>query len=111
MALQRQTAISADHPMVDEFWETYEYLETIGSGERRIVNHSRDPQRIAINLNDFVARASQFNQPVPDLKLLRAYLRDSRRHKLIDANLTVNSAIKTTSTGAGVAVRCWVFRA
>ncbi len=111
MAQQRQTAISADHPMVNEFWETYEYLETIGSGERRIVNHSRDPQRIAINLNDFVAKASQFNQPVPDLKLLRAYLRDSRRHKLIDANLTVNSAIKSTSTGAGVAVRCWVFKA
>lgn len=109
MAMERQSAISADHPLVNEFWETYEYLESIGAGERPVVNHSRDPQRIAINLNDFLARAAQHNQPVPDLKVLRNYLRDSRRHKLIDANLTVNSAIKLDSLGKGAAIRCWVF--
>jgi len=110
MAIERQSAISADHPLVNEFWETYEYLESIGNGERAVVNHSRDPQRIAINLNDFIAKAAHHSQPVPDLKLLRAYLRDSRRYKLIDANATVNSQIKTNSLGAGVAVRCWVFK-
>lgn len=110
MAMERQSAISADHPMVNEFWEVYEYLEAIGNGERNVVNHSRDPQRIAINLNDFIARAAHHNQPVPDLKLLRGYLRDSRRYKLLDPNLTVNSCIKTNSVGTGVAVRCWVFK-
>lgn len=110
MALERQSAISADHPLVNEFWETYEYLETMGNGERNIVNHSRDPQRIAINLNDFMAKAAHYNQPVPDLKVLRAYLRDSRRYKLLDPNLTVNSCIRTNSLSTGVAVRCWVFK-
>lgn len=110
LALERQSAISADHPLVNEFWETYEYLETMGNGERNIVNHSRDPQRIAINLNDFMAKAAHYNQPVPDLKVLRAYLRDSRRYKLVDPNLTVNSCIKTNSLSTGVAVRCWVFK-
>jgi len=110
MALERQSAISADHPLVNEFWETYEYLETMGNGERNIVNHSRDPQRIAINLNDFMAKAAHYNQPVPDLKVLRAYLRDSRRYKLLDTNLTVNSCIRTNSLSTGVAVRCWVFK-
>ncbi|HFL2042589.1 TPA: bifunctional DNA primase/helicase, partial [Stenotrophomonas maltophilia] len=99
-------AISADHPLVNEFWETYEYLESTGNGERPVVNHSRDSQRIAINLNDFLAKAAHHSQPVPDLKLLRTYLRDSRRHKLLDPNLTVNSSIKTNMSGAGVAVRC-----
>ena len=110
MALERQSAISADHPLVNEFWETYEYLESTGNGERPVVNHSRDSQRIAINLNDFLAKAAHHSQPVPDLKLLRTYLRDSRRHKLLDPNLTVNSSIKTNMSGAGVAVRCWVFQ-
>ena len=110
MAVERQSAISADHPMVNEFWETYEYLESIGNGERAYVNHSRDPQRIAINLNDFIAKAANHNQPVPDLKLLRPHLRDSRRYKLINENQAVNSAIRTNSAGNGTAVRCWVFK-
>ncbi|AIL09269.1 toprim domain-containing protein [Stenotrophomonas maltophilia] len=110
MAMERQSAVSADHPLVNEFWEAYEYLESLGNGERPVVNHSRDPQRIAVNLNDFIAKAAHHSQPVADLKLLRAYLRDSRRYKLVDTNLTVNSAIKTNSTGGGVAVRCWVFK-
>ena len=109
MALERQSAISADHPLVNEFWETYEYLESMGNGERAVVNHSRDPQRIAINLNDFIAKAAQHSQPAPDLKLLRHYLRDSKRYKLVDNNLTVNSGIRKNSVGTGVAVRCWVF--
>ncbi|MBV6872216.1 toprim domain-containing protein, partial [Xanthomonas euvesicatoria] len=92
MALERQKAISADHAMVNEFWEVYEYLEATGHG-KAVVNHSRDTQRIAINLNHFAARAAQFSQSVPDLKVLRALLGDSRRHKFIGANVAVNSAV------------------
>ncbi|MDO0848272.1 toprim domain-containing protein [Xanthomonas campestris pv. campestris] len=109
MALERQKAISADHAMVNEFWEVYEYLEATGHG-KAVVNHSRDAQRIAINLNHFAARAAQFSQSVPDLKVLRALLGDSRRHKFIGANVAVNSAVlKDDLTGAGTTVKCWVF--
>ncbi|AZR28942.1 toprim domain-containing protein [Xanthomonas vasicola pv. arecae] len=109
MALERQKAISADHAMVNEFWEVYEYLEATGHG-KAVVNHSRDTQRIAINLNHFAARAAQFSQSVPDLKLLRTLLGDSRRHKFIGANVAVNSAVlKDDLTGVGTTVKCWVF--
>ncbi|AZR24750.1 bifunctional DNA primase/helicase [Xanthomonas vasicola] len=109
MALERQKAISADHAMVNEFWEVYEYLEATGHG-KAVVNHSRDAQRIAINLNHFAARAAQFSQPVPDLKVLRALLGDSRRHNFIGANVAVNSAVlKDDLTGVGTTVKCWVF--
>ncbi|PPU54539.1 bifunctional DNA primase/helicase [Xanthomonas dyei] len=109
MALERQKAISADHAMVNEFWEVYEYLEATGHG-KAVVNHSRDAQRIAINLNHFAARAAQFSQSVPDLKVLRALLGDSRRHKFIGANVAVNSAVlKDEMTGVGTTVKCWVF--
>ncbi|MFB9038221.1 toprim domain-containing protein [Xanthomonas arboricola] len=110
MALERQKAISADHAMVNEFWEVYEYLEATGHG-KAVVNHSRDAQRIAINLNHFAARAAQFSQSVPDLKVLRALLGDSRRHKFIGANIAVNSAVlKDDLTGVGTTVKCWVFQ-
>ncbi|CAE6844865.1 hypothetical protein CFBP6600_39190 [Xanthomonas arboricola pv. corylina] len=110
MALERQKAISADHAMVNEFWEVYEYLEATGHG-KAVVNHSRDAQRIAINLNHFAARAAQFSQSVPDLKVLRALLGDSRRHKFIGANVAVNSAVlKDDLTGVGTTVKCWVFQ-
>ncbi|MEA9586407.1 toprim domain-containing protein [Xanthomonas sp. WHRI 10064A] len=110
MALERQKAISADHAMVNEFWEVYEYLEATGHG-KAVVNHSRDAQRIAINLNHFAARAAQFSQAVPDLKVLRALLSDSRRHKFIGANVAVNSAVlKDDLTGVGTTVKCWVFQ-
>ncbi|NMI53558.1 toprim domain-containing protein [Xanthomonas hortorum pv. taraxaci] len=110
MALERQKAISADHAMVNEFWEVYEYLEATGHG-KAVVNHSRDAQRIAINLNHFAARASQFSQPVPDLKVLRALLGESRRHKFMGANVAVNSAVlKDDMTGVGTTVKCWVFQ-
>ncbi|MBV6808265.1 toprim domain-containing protein [Xanthomonas campestris pv. pennamericanum] len=109
MALERQKAISADHAMVHEFWEVYEYLEATGHG-KAVVNHSRDAQRIAINLNHFAARAAQFSQSVPDLKVLRTLLGDSRPHKFIGANVAVNSAVlKDDLTGVGTTVKCWVF--
>ncbi|EKQ59897.1 toprim domain protein [Xanthomonas campestris pv. leeana] len=108
MAFERQKAISADHPLVNEFWEVYEYLEATGN-DKAVVNHSRDNSRIAINLNQFAGKAAQFSQAVPDLKVLRGLLADSRRHKLVSANTAVNSAVLTNAFGAGTTVKCWVF--
>ena len=54
MARERQLAITADHPYVAEFWEVFEYLEAEGSSTdpdaATVLNHSRDPDVIAINL-------------------------------------------------------------
>jgi phage protein U len=65
MARERQAAISADHPLVAEFWEAFDYLDTLpvntASGfirESPNLNHSRDAALIAVNLNEFVERAS-----------------------------------------------------
>ena len=110
MALERQTAIHADHPQVTEFWEVYEYLE--GMSDKAVVNHSRDPNHIAINLNEFAAKAAHHAQRIADLPSLRELLRNSRRHKFLDANRAVNSAIR----GADDAdlrpqiIKCWVFK-
>ena len=109
-AMERQMAISADHKIVNEFWETYEYLEGLTNGERPMLNHSRDPHKIAINLNEFVAQAAKHGQAVPDLVDLRKHLTDSRRYKLISANTAVNSNIRNTMLGSSFTVKCWVFK-
>lgn len=114
MALERQSAISADHPLVAEFWEVYEYLESLGDGPQ--VNHSTDPKLIAINLNEFAELASIHRQNLADLKTLRSLLTESRSRKLLETNKSTYSAVRASqSTGNALfnkplTVRCWVFK-
>ena len=107
MAIERQDAISADHPLVNEFWEIYDYLENLYRDP--VVNHSRTPDKIAINLNHFYARSLEYGQKAIDLDLLRKLLPDSRRHKFIASNVSVSSAIRAGNTKKPQTVKCWTF--
>ncbi len=114
MALERQSAISADHPLIAEFWEVYEYLESLGEGPQ--VNHSTDPKLIAINLNEFAEMASVHRQNLGDLKTLRGLLVNSRSHKWLETNKAVYSAVRASQAVTNGAprrsstVRCWIFK-
>jgi hypothetical protein len=114
MALERQAAISADHPLVAEFWEVYEYLESIGEGPQ--VNHSTDPKLIAINLNEFAEMASVHRQNLGDLKTLRGLLVNSRSRKWLETNKAIYSAVRASQAVINGAprrsstVRCWIFK-
>ncbi|WP_408615523.1 toprim domain-containing protein [Celerinatantimonas sp. MCCC 1A17872] len=101
-AQDRQQAISADHPLVAEFWEVYDYLSTLGPTLQ--LNHSGDSHVIAINLNHFYELAADHRQNLPELKLLRTLLKDSRSHPFVEANRSVYSAIRSRT------VKCWIFR-
>lgn len=117
MAQERQRAISADHPLVQEFWEAFDYLDSIpkptahGPVNAPRLNHSRDKSLIAVNLNEFVEMASERRQQVPPLAELKKVLRTSKTRRFVDAARVVKSAIRTNSAGddAGKTVRCWVF--
>lgn len=117
MAQERQRAISADHPLVQEFWEAFDYLDSIpkptahGPVNAPRLNHSRDKSLIAVNLNEFVEMASERRQQVPPLTELKKVLRTSKTRRFVDAARVVKSAIKTSSAGddVGKSVRCWVF--
>ena len=122
MARERQASISADHPLVQEFWESFDYLNwlpatgAMGPKEGPHLNHSRDPALIAVNLNEFVERAAMHRQQVPVLSELKKVLRTSKTRRFVDVK-TVNSAIriKKDDTEAGLdvgrTVHCWVFEA
>ncbi|OZI26831.1 bifunctional DNA primase/helicase [Bordetella genomosp. 9] len=106
MAAERQHIINADHPIVQEFWDSFEYLN--GDELPPKLNHSCNDDEIAVNLNQYVEEAVNRRQQVPNLRDLKKVLRTSRRHKFIGVK-TVKSRIRTNASGAST-VHCWVFR-
>ncbi|NII74844.1 hypothetical protein FHW84_003440 [Dyella sp. SG562] len=111
MAIERQSSISADHKVVQTFWERFDYLDEWNSAAPGL-NHSRNPHEIAVNLNHFEERAREHRLDVPALADLKKYLRTSRSRKFIDLK-PVNSAIwlqDQTDRSRGRTVKCWVFQ-
>lgn len=124
LAIERERDLASDHPIVERFWEAYEYLNGIGAdGDDSDcvarLNHSRDPGIIAINLNHFSEVAAERRQQIPDLHDLKRLLKTSRRYKFIDSNAVVSSAIHGRYNATREAhhaprpstVRCWRFKA
>jgi hypothetical protein len=126
MAREREHDLGRDNNVVERFWEAYEYMNGMGAGTEEDnalglsarLNHSRDNELIAINLNHFAQVASDMRQPIPDLTDLKKYLSTSKRYKFIESNRTVSSAINarlnTQSDGnfmRPATIRCWVFKA
>lgn len=109
MACERQRVIDDDHPLVQEFWEAFDYLD---GDEQHRLNHSRDPQLIAVNLNHFIQVATEHRQQVPVMSDLKKVLKTSRRRKFIDIK-AVNSQLRANENqqlGQSSTVKCWVFQ-
>jgi hypothetical protein len=107
LAKARQLAINADHPIVVEFWELYEYLNNFAGG----LNHSRNEGLIAVNLNDFAKEAAEKRQKVPDLTELKRHLKTSKCPKFVETNRNVCSAWDVDAANKPKTVRCWIFQA
>lgn len=108
LALERQAAITADHPIVREFWETFDFLNA-GSNDAQILNHSKNEKEIAVNLNHFVKVASFQKQQIPILPDLKRHLKTSKSRKFKDIK-TVKTAIQDQfGFQEGRTVKCWVF--
>jgi hypothetical protein len=113
MAEERQQVINNDHILVQEFWEAFDYMN---KGEMEFLNHSRNPDEIAVNLNHFAEEAATRKQQIPTLRDLKKVLKTSSRRKFIDVRV-VNSKLRADGQAealnpnkAGTAVRCWIFK-
>jgi hypothetical protein len=127
LAIEREGELARDHPIVERFWEVYEYLNGTGAGSAEDetldlidrLNHSRDRGLIAVNLNHFVQEAAEARQQIPDLSDLKKYLGTSRQHKFVAANVVVssiiharyNQRIEAHQPPRPASIRCWVFKA
>ena len=97
-----------DHPMVEQFWDVYDYLDNLDSLNRggRVNHHSDDADTIAINLNEIYSVAKKNSQPLPDNMVeLKQHLRDSCRYLFIDSNVAVSSQVFKGKT-----IKCWIFQ-
>ncbi|MBI9113328.1 hypothetical protein [Maridesulfovibrio ferrireducens] len=104
-AILREKCLLADHPLVEQFWETFRYLNSeTRNMEREALNHSGNPAYYAINLNHFVQQCRDNGQEIPDLKVLKQLLPHSKKHKLLEKSKAITSKI-TNKT-----VRCWLFK-
>lgn len=107
MALERQQAINQDHPIVSEFWDTFEYLD---EGNFPLNHHRAPDEFIAINLNHFVAACKERGQAAPSIADLKKTLRTSKRNPFVECKV-VNSVIRADiSIMASTALWCWVFK-
>lgn len=125
LAKEREQDLQKDHPIVEAFWEAFEYLDGTGEdadgnqeGESRL-NHSRHAGYVAVNLNHFMQVAAERRQQVPLLPDLKRLLKTSRNPKFVDI-CAVNSALSDSfnkrATIEGRAerrpstVKCWLFK-
>ena len=106
MAVARQRAINADHPIVSEFWEIFDHLNDTDQGEK--LNHRRDESLLAVSLPEFQSRATQYGLKVPSHIDLKRLLPESRARKFV-AYRAVNSQLRIVDS-RGVTVKCWVFQ-
>ncbi|HEY9210371.1 MAG TPA: toprim domain-containing protein [Methylotenera sp.] len=121
MAVSRQQAINADHPDVQAFWEIYEYMN--GDDLEPRLNHSNDPELIAINLNQFVQMAAEKKQQIPLLSDLKKLLKTSRKRKFVETKAVSSSINREYNKKRGFdnygveasprpeTVKCWIFEA
>ncbi len=114
MALARQNAVNSDPTEVAEFWEVFDYLQ--GLNDEPVVDHSKKPDVIAINLNEFCERAAEHRQKLADIGTLRNLLPNSRSRKFIEKNRAVDSAVRDAFnrrnpiSGRCPTVKCWMFQ-
>ncbi|UUA73069.1 toprim domain-containing protein [Cellvibrio sp. QJXJ] len=112
-AQERERRLKADHPLVQQFWEAYHYIndqkmtlidedrnETEVDDEK--LNHSINPKHIAVNLNEFIEHARLRGQGFFDIEDLKKVLTTSRHYPFVDQK-PVNSR-KTKGNK-----RCFVF--
>ncbi len=108
MAEERIKRLSSDHPAVEQFWEVYEYINSLSIPNRYDyeMNHypiSKNRNRIAINLNEIYRAAASKNQQLADISEMKRLLKGSRKYKFIEANKAVNSVHNKKT------VKCWIF--
>lgn len=114
MALERQSTTSSDHALVAEFWQVYDYLESLYDDP--VVNHSKNKDVIAINLNEFAERAAEHRQKLADVTTLKDLLKESRSrvyldYKAVDSAVRTAQVLRAPTIARSSTVKCWIFKA
>lgn len=113
-AVNRDRRMSNDHPDIENFWQVYELINIKQEKDDNYhfsprlkdveaLNHSKDNELIAINLNEVAARAEANRHRLPLVKDLKRLLVHSTKYQYVEVK-TVKSQITEKSK------HCWIFR-
>lgn len=99
------TTLAADEPpIIGRFWEMYEALAaTIESPVPEPLNHSSDPELIAIHFPSLYSAWQDSDLPIPDMLSVKRAMKKSVRRPLVERNRLMRSRL------LGKTARCWVF--
>lgn len=104
MAAERRDALASDHPVVQRFWEAFDYLESREEGasdDTRINRHRRWESMIAVQINHFEARCRDRGISAPPYDDLKRHLKNSKSRKFV--------SVGTVNTISDKHEHCWVF--
>ncbi|MBF7687716.1 toprim domain-containing protein [Acinetobacter rathckeae] len=106
MAQTRDKVIKSDSIMVQNFWNTFEEIESsipkLQSSETNL-NHSAKTNLIAINFPHLYKVAADYRYSLPELNELQTALRHSIHYRFLEVNKAIQSKITNTTK------RCWIF--
>ncbi len=101
----RHQATKADHPLIEEFFEMVDYLESTARGNRSAVNHHKDSANmIAINFPQFNKYARDHNQQISNQRQLKQLLKQAHKNHEFIAYKAVFSSITNKN------IKCFVFK-
>ena len=111
MAITREQRIKADSPLVAQFWDYYEELNHVEFEDQETreyrtaerLNHSSNPDYIAINLVDFAELVNKRGLERLPMQELKKQLPNSHSRSFVKMK-PVHSQI------TGKSKKCWVFR-
>ena len=110
-ALDRQARIAKDHPLVERFWEMFEYMneqkDPEAFGEAAFIerlNHSTHKEyEVAINFAQFDDMARKHGQQPLEMARLKKLLINSARYPFIEQRKVKSPTLNKT-------LHCWVFK-
>ena len=107
-AVDRQKRCTEEHPQISQFWEQYEYIQTLHHDNgiaKNILNHSKSTDLIAVNLVHYQQVLHNQRLDIIPLNDLKRILPESRKYKFLHKNKATNSALNGFKS-----VKCWVFQ-
>ncbi len=111
----REQRLAHDHPIIEQFWESYHYLNSQHPTKADdFLNHANGDGLLAINLPQFREMCQKHGQELVDQKMLKKLLPQGKRHKFVECRNVASKHLERNDNLTGKAVarsmRCWVFK-
>lgn len=115
LAVEREKSLSKDHPLVQEFWEMFDYLDSL---EQFGINHAANREgEIAVNFNHFEEVANSHRQRLPfTLSEIKKLLKSGKGREFVRPATVRSEVSRQYNCGKAPGLhkperyQCWIFK-